>query len=88
MRHRTNKKSFAFIFERNGKLCVNLKCDPIEAEFLRQAFAGVTPAYHMNKRHWNTVMVNSDVPEDELFRQIENSYNLTEMKVKKQRENP
>ena len=32
MRHRANKKSFALIYERNGKLCVNLKCDPIEAD--------------------------------------------------------
>ena len=48
MRHRGNKKRFAFIYERYGKLCVNLKCDPFEADFLRQAFAYVTPAYHMN----------------------------------------
>jgi len=36
MRHQVNKKSFALIYERNGKLCINLKCDPIEAEFMRQ----------------------------------------------------
>jgi predicted DNA-binding protein (MmcQ/YjbR family) len=83
MRHRTNKKSFALIYERNGKLCVNLKCDPLEACFLRQAFKGVTPAYHMNKEHWNTVIVGSDVPKDELFRQIERSYNLIRPKVRK-----
>ena len=51
MRHRANKKSFALIYERNGKLYVNLKCDPMEADFLRQAFVDVTPAYHMNKVH-------------------------------------
>lgn len=76
MRHRINRKGFAFIFERGGRLCVNLKCEPGEAELLRRAFAGVTAAYHMNKRHWNTVEVNADVPRGELFRQIERSYAL------------
>jgi predicted DNA-binding protein (MmcQ/YjbR family) len=83
MRHRTNKKSFALIYERNGKLCVNPKCDPIEADILRQAFEGVMLAYHMNKEHWNTVVVGSDVPESELLRQIEQSYDLIKPKVRK-----
>jgi predicted DNA-binding protein (MmcQ/YjbR family) len=87
MRHKTNKKSFALIYERNGKLCVNLKCDPLEADLLRQAFKGVTPAYHMNKEHWNTVIIGGDVPEGELFRQIENSYDLVKPKARKRREN-
>ena len=77
MRHRTNKKSFALIYERNGKLCVNLKCDPFEADFLRQTFKDFTPAYHMNKVHWNTVQIGGDVSDDELKRMIERSYDLT-----------
>ncbi|MDR3050935.1 MAG: MmcQ/YjbR family DNA-binding protein [Oscillospiraceae bacterium] len=80
MRHGINKKSFALIYVRNGKLCVNLKCDPLEADFLRQAFEGVTPAYHMNKEHWNTVTVGSDVQEVEIKRQIGNSYDLIKPK--------
>ena len=48
MRHMANKKSLALIYERDGKLCVNLKCNPLEADFLRQAFKGVTQGYHMN----------------------------------------
>ncbi|MDR2817547.1 MAG: MmcQ/YjbR family DNA-binding protein [Oscillospiraceae bacterium] len=76
MRHRVNKKSFALICERKGKLCVNLKCNPFEADFLRQAFEGVTPAYHMNKVHWNTVVAGSDVSDEELKRQIQSSYDL------------
>ena len=83
MRHRTNKKSFALIYERNGKLCVNLKCDPIEADFLRQAFADVNPAYHMNKVHWNMIEIGGDVPDDELRRMIESSYDLIKPKVRK-----
>jgi len=82
MRHRTNKKSFALIYERNGKLCVNLKCAPIEAAFLRQVYVDLTPAYHMNKDHWNTVTLGGDVPDDELKRMIENSYNLIKPKAR------
>lgn len=76
MRHRKNKRSFAFIFERGG-LCINLKCEPLRAEFLRQVYQGVTPAYHMNKEHWNTVRVKEDVPADMLYELIEHSYQLT-----------
>ena len=83
MRHSVNKKSFALIYERYGKLRVNLKCDPFEADFLRQAFADVTPAYHMNKTHWNTVTLGGDVPEDELKRMIKRSYDLIKPKVRK-----
>ena len=76
MRHRLNKKGFAFIFDRDG-LCINLKCEPMRADFLRQVYTGVTPGYHMNKVHWNTVRIDSDVTEDELYGMIEHSYGLT-----------
>lgn len=82
MRHQTNKKGFAHIYERNGKLCINLKCDPFEAEFLRRIYTDLTPAYHMNKRHWNTITLGGDVPEDELFQMIERSYELTKKNVR------
>ncbi len=83
MRHRDNRKGFAHIYERNGKLCVNLKCDPLEADFLRNVYADVTPAYHMNKTHWNTVTLDGDVPEDELQRMIWQAHRLIEPKRKK-----
>lgn len=83
MRHRINKKSFALIYERNGKLCVNLKCDPFEADFLRQVFTDVTPAYHMNKVHWNTITLGGDVMDEELRQMIEQSYELIKPKVRK-----
>lgn len=76
MRHRLNKKGFAFIYEREG-LCINLKCEPLRADFLRQLYAGVTPAYHMNKVHWNTVCINADVPAEDLYGMIEHSWQLT-----------
>lgn len=75
MRHQGNKKSFAFVYERAG-LCVNLKCEPMRADFLRGLYPGVTPAYHMNKEHWNTVRPD-EVPEDVLYDMIEHSWKLT-----------
>jgi predicted DNA-binding protein (MmcQ/YjbR family) len=51
IRHRMNRKGFAHIYERFGRLSINLKCDPFEADFLRGIYKDLTPAYHMNKRH-------------------------------------
>jgi len=83
MRHLTNKKSFALIYEKGGRLCVNLKCDPFEADLLRQMFEDVNPGYHMNKEHWNTVTIGGDVPYEELNRMIDNSYELIKPKLRK-----
>lgn len=83
MRHKTNKKTFALIYEWQSKLCVNLKCDPFEADFLRTVYKDLIPGYHMNKAHWNTIFVGGDVPDDELKIMIERSYNLIMPKVKK-----
>lgn len=83
MRHRSNKKCFAFISVWKGRLIANLKCDPLEADFLRQAFKDIIAGYHMNKLHWNTVFLDGDVPEDEIKRQITASYNLIKPKVRK-----
>lgn len=83
MRHGGNKKGFAFIYERGGQLCANLKCDPFRADFLRQSFRDVTSAYHMNKDHWNTVTIGGDVPEADLFEMIAHSYDLIKPKAKR-----
>jgi predicted DNA-binding protein (MmcQ/YjbR family) len=82
LRHRANKKIFALIMRRGSELYLNLKCDPLEADFLRQAFKGIIPGWHMNHQHWNTVIVGTDVPEEELKRQIGNSYDLIKPKVR------
>ena len=87
MRHRANKKSFALIYERNEKLCINLKCDPFEADILRQAFKDVIPAYHMNKVHWNTVLMGGDVSASELKYMIEQSYGLIKPKMRRKNNN-
>lgn len=55
---------------------LNLKCDPTEALMLRQIFPAITPGYHMNKQHWNTLLLDNSVPDNEIKRQIEQSYAL------------
>lgn len=55
---------------------INLKCDPEKAIELREGYIGIVPGYHMNKKHWNTVEVNSDVDLPLLFELINHSYNL------------
>ena len=83
VRHSDSGKWFAAVFLHDGRDMVNLKCDPIESEFLRSVYAGVTPGYHMNKTHWISVWFDSDVP-DELLRQLTlASFRLTDKRRKK-----
>ncbi len=58
-------------------LSVKLKCDPVHAIELRAAWPGiVTPGYHMNKKHWNTVVFESSIPDEQLRKMIDESYAL------------
>ena len=77
MRHRKNRRAFAFIYCRHGELCLNLKCKPLDADFLRGMYTAVRPAYHMNKTHWNTVAADKDVPDEEICAMIAESHALT-----------
>ncbi len=62
---------------------MNLKCDPDEAVALRDIFAAVIPGYHMNKRLWNTVILNGSIPKGEIERMIDNSFDLVVAKMTK-----
>jgi predicted DNA-binding protein (MmcQ/YjbR family) len=53
---------------------INLKCDPTLAEIFRQNYAAVTPGYHMNKRHWNTVLLDGSIPDTDLLDMVDHSY--------------
>jgi len=55
---------------------ISLKCEPWLAEQLRGEHAAITPGYHLDKRHWNTVMVDGTVPEQLLRDMVEDSYDL------------
>jgi predicted DNA-binding protein (MmcQ/YjbR family) len=69
-------KMFLLIGLDNLPLQFNVKCDPEEAEELRETYASVIPAFHMNKKHWNTVILNGQVPSRLVREWIDNSYTL------------
>src|SRR4051794_24759617 len=62
-------------------LAVSLKCEPSLAEGLREAHAAVLPGYHLNKRHWNTVIIDGSLPEQMIKDMIEDSYDLVVSKL-------
>lgn len=66
-----------------GSFCINLKCDPDEAIMLRDIFPAVIPGYHMNKRLWNTIILDGSIPQGEIERMIDNSFNLVVSKMTK-----
>ena len=82
VRSHENKKAFLWTYERNGNLCINIKVDPEWRDLWRNAYESVLPAYHQNKEHWNTVILDGTVPEEEIKRMIAESYDLI-MKKKK-----
>lgn len=68
----------------NGEVFhMNLKCDPAEAFILRDIFESVKPGYHMNKTHWNTVILDQSIPKGEVERMVDNSYSLVFKGLKK-----
>ena len=69
-------KMFALIGRQDLPLRVNLKCDPELALTLREQYEAVIPGYHMNKKHWNTIILDGSIPVDETFGMIDHSYNL------------
>ena len=76
-------KLFALMTTREGVERVNLKCDPEEAIILREIFEDVIPGYHMNKAHWNTIILSGSIPDGEIKRMIDRSYCLVVKKLKK-----
>ena len=73
---KTNGKMFAITALVSPTLDVSVKCDPELGETLRQAHVAIVPGYHLNKRHWITVTLNSDVADEQVRQLIEDSYDL------------
>jgi predicted DNA-binding protein (MmcQ/YjbR family) len=69
-------KLFALCSMEEVPLTVNLKCDPERAIELREQYADIVPGYHMNKKHWNTVNVQGDLPYRFVQELIDHSYEL------------
>lgn len=57
-------------------LRLNLKCDPVKAEGLREIYPAVLPGYHMNKRHWNTIVLDGSIADTDIQSMIDDSYDL------------
>ena len=87
MRHKGSSKMFAAIYEHLGSIWINVKCNPELACLQRKSFKSVVPAYHMNKVHWNSVILDGGVPENEIKSMIYDSYELTKPKPKAKRRN-
>ncbi|HEU4727495.1 MAG TPA: MmcQ/YjbR family DNA-binding protein [Kofleriaceae bacterium] len=70
------RKMFALLGRRGGQAAVSLKCDPDRALLLRASFAAITPGYHLNKEHWNTLALDGSLPAQLVEEQIDHSYEL------------
>ncbi|WP_430973034.1 MmcQ/YjbR family DNA-binding protein [Sunxiuqinia rutila] len=70
-----------------GDLSVNLKCTPEKAIELREQHSCVLPGYHMNKKHWNTVLVDGTVSDQQIREWIDHSYGLVVEKLSKKQQN-
>ncbi len=81
---KVNDKIFLLIPLDTNPLQFNVKCDPEKAIELREEFPGcILPGYHMNKKHWNTVIVEGTLSKKQIFDMVDDSYKLVN-KVKKQ----
>jgi predicted DNA-binding protein (MmcQ/YjbR family) len=76
-------KMFALSQLDSDSLRVSLKCEPELAEQLREARAAVIPGYHLNKRHWNTVILDGSLPDAAVREMIEDAYDLVVSKLPK-----
>ncbi len=72
---KVSNKMFA-LTDLEGKFSINLKCDPEKAIELRERHPSVIPGYHMNKRHWNTILIDGSIEDERIFGWIDDSYNL------------
>jgi predicted DNA-binding protein (MmcQ/YjbR family) len=64
----------------DGDLSINLKCNPVLAIELRERYSSVMPGYHMNKKHWNTLVLNGTISDNEILKWIDHSYDLVSKK--------
>lgn len=74
--------------DKEGKAIITVKLEPMHGEFLRQQFKDIIPGYYMNKEHWNSLYLDSDVPDEIVKDMLDKSYNLvfTSLSKKLQKE--
>ena len=76
IRVKDSKKAFLCIYERDGFVNLNVKVDPAWRDFWRNTYLSVVPGYHQNKEHWNTIILDGSIKEDDIKRMIAESYDL------------
>ena len=76
-------KMFSLVAHMSDPLSISLKCDPDDAMALRAQYAAVTGGYHLNKKHWNTIVLDGEVPDLEVWQMIDHSYALVVKGLKK-----
>lgn len=85
VRIRKNKKVFLWTYEKDGHICINIKVNPEWRDFWRSTYEAVLPGYHQNKEHWNTVILDGTIPENEIRRMIAESYDLVVKKTSRKK---
>ena len=76
VRVKQSKKAFLWIYEKDGFLNLNVKADPEWRDFWRSTYEYVIPGYHQNKEHWNTIILDGSIPNEDVKRMIAESYDL------------
>ena len=76
VRARESKKAFLWIYEKDGYINLNVKVDPQWRDFWRSAYDSVIAGYHQNKEHWNTIILDGSIPDEDIHRMIAESYDL------------
>lgn len=76
VRVKQSKKAFLWTYEKDGFLNLNVKADPEWRDFWRSTYESVIPGYHQNKEHWNTIILDGSIPDEDIKRMIAESYDL------------
>jgi O-6-methylguanine DNA methyltransferase len=76
VRYKINNKAFLWTYEKDGYINLNVKVDPEKAFFWRRLYKSVIPGYHQNKDHWNTIILDGSIPDEDIKIMIAESYDL------------
>lgn len=76
VRVKGSKKAFLWTYERDGYINLNVKVDPEWRDFWRNAYKAVIPGWHQNKEHWNTIILDGSIPDEDIRRMIAESYDI------------
>ena len=76
VRYAGNKKAFLWTYEKDGMMCINVKATPDHIFFWRSVYKSVLPGWHQNKDHWNTILLDGTIPDQDIRRMIAESYDL------------